>query len=791
MDLCYNLPTTSDPAYWRSGMFTSKVALKGESRWVDASLHAGDALNALLELDGGLPARPSAAKDARAPLVPCGLRGGACGHAPPPQPVEEAAAAQQAATGGPLPPPASGSQWPALLGGARAVSSLLTHHDAITGTAYETCSLGPPYVDCDCYSDYMTQMHGALNGTERVLGEAKAALLSLGGGDSALPAFTNASAASAGLLPGGGNTLVLAVGNPLAWARREVVRLLLQLPAAAPAPTGALVVDLRSGASVSSQVVADTVRGSTWLYFLADVPPLGVVAYALTLPPARATEPPLPQSSPSASSGSATTTTLDNGATAIAFDASGRVASWSNTSSGRAAVPLLHDFLFYAEKLAGGDLIGGTVYGFEPIDASPPAPLAPPPAAIPVVVTASGPLVWEATQRVTPFVSHTLRLFAPEHALSPPPVTPQFGYALSLPPGAWAESQTRMGPLPATGLGGGSYVSALTPGAGCGAPGATSRLSAFSTDASGFQVLQRPAFNATLYAQGQVYPAWPGWDWRFGSCDGSGGGAGEQPGLLAHMLQRPTGAAVQSNSTAWTMLHRRLLNPTDPRGNDSAVVDDAATWFLVDGADAAAGGRELLLRRQVHARLVAHPLTLHGALFASTAAYAAVGRAAYTPSWLGASLPPSVLLHSLTTRDAPFYPPAPAPPNSSSSAGGGGAGGGGDGDGGFGRGRRGAGGVTIGLRLQQLPYAPPVAVDVAAFLGGLPVASITETTLDFNLDKATADSRRLAWHTIGGGGGGGGGEHAAASHGRGSSSDRPLAAFVDEYVRSYVVTTHT
>ena len=41
-------------------MFTSKVALKGESRWVDASLHAGDALYALAELRGVLPPRAQA-----------------------------------------------------------------------------------------------------------------------------------------------------------------------------------------------------------------------------------------------------------------------------------------------------------------------------------------------------------------------------------------------------------------------------------------------------------------------------------------------------------------------------------------------------------------------------------------------------------------------------------------------------------------------------------------------------------------------------------------------------------
>ena len=741
-------------------MFTSKVALKGESRWVDASLHAGDALYALAELDGVLPQQRGAAAGATG----CGLRGGGhCrggsggggGSAP-----KSAAAAPSAVS-------SAAPTWEAELGSARAVSSLLTHHDAITGTAYVTCSLGPPYVDCDCFTDYMVQMHNALNGTEDMQGRAKAALLSLRPLDSPLPPFANASITSAGLLPGGANALIVAVGNPLGWARREVVRFLLT---AEPAPTSVTVLDLRSNAQVSSQVVQDAVRGAAFLYFLADVPPLSTVAYSVIAAATEARKPQQIRQQPSQPLAASAAVTLNNGATEIAFDASGRLASWRNASSGRAAVPLLHDFLYYAEKIAGGDLIGGSVYGFEPVDASPPSSLAPPPASIPVVVSASGPLVFEATQLINDYAKHTVRLFAPEGpALFPPPVTPQFAYALGLPAGSFAESQTRMGPLPSAGFGGGSYVSALTPGAGCGAPGAASALAEFITDASGFQVLHRPAFNATLYAQGQVYPTWPGWNWRFGACDGSGGGAGEQPGLLAHVLQRPTGAAVFSNTSAWTMIHRRLLNPTDPRGNDSTIIDDAATLFLADGADAAAGGRELLLRRQVQARLIAHPLTLHGALFATAEAFLKIGAAAYTPAWLTASLPPSVLLHSLTTRDAPWYPPVP-PPNSSA----------------FDGVAASAGAKTFGLRLQQLPHAPPVSVDLAAWLGGLGAASIVETTADFNANKAAADAKRLQWLTLGGDGEGVRPSAATAAPRVGEAA--PVAAFEDEFVRSYLVT---
>lgn len=209
------------------------------------------------------------------------------------------------------------------------------------------------------------------------------------------------------------------------------------------------------------------------------------------------------------------------------------------------------------------------------------------------------------------------------------------------------------------------------------------------------------------------------------------------------------------------MMHRRLLNPTDPRGNDSSIIDDPATIFLADGADAAAGGRELLLARQVHARLVAHPLTLHGAVFASAADFLARGQATFTPAWLKESLPPSVLLHSLTTRDAPWYPPVP-PPNSSSAP----------------AISSTTGTATLGLRLQQLPHGAPASVDVAAWLGGLGVLRAGETTLDFNRDKAEADGKRLTWLTLDGG-------EPMPAPALGSTA--PVASFDGEFVRSYVV----
>ena len=171
----------------------------------------------------------------------------------------------------------------------------------------------------------------------------------------------------------------------------------------------------------------------------------------------------------------------------------------------------------------------------------------------------------------------------------------------------------------------------------------------------------------------------------------------------------------------------------------------------------------------MQARLVAHPLTLHGALYTSAASYLSLGKASYTPSWLTASLPPSVLLHSMTTRDAPYYPPAPnssaVSPASAAAA-------------------PATGTATLGLRLQQLPHGEPASVDLATWLGELGVVSATETTLDFNLDKAAADDKRLKWLILGGSG------STSARPAAAPSITTPVAAFDAEFVRAYVVTVN-
>ena len=369
----------------------------------------------------------------------------------------------------------------------------------------------------------------------------------------------------------------------------------------------------------------------------------------------------------------------------------------------------------------------GTVYGFEPLagDAGAPKLVGPAPngtGAIIVTPMAAGPLVWEAAQAVTPWLTHTVRLFAPLAA------SPGAGYAAALPVAETFEFQTRMGPLPFNVNQGGSVVSSFAPGGGCRAPGAVSPGAALTSDTSGFQTLLRPPFNSSQYAQGQVYPTSPGWEWAFSPCDGSGAGAGR--GLLSHVMVRPAGTAVQSNSSVWQMLHRRLNNPTDLRGNDTTVIDEVVTVALADGTSGwdtkTPGG--YLLARQVTSRLATAPLTLHAATFASLSAYLAVGAPSYSPPWLAASLPPGVLLHSLLSRDG-WYPPAPGDDQANATAGGGSQ----------------TSGAAIALRLQQLPHAPPVVLDLSAWLGGNFPAVITETTSDFNEAKAAAEARRHVW----------------------------------------------
>jgi hypothetical protein len=513
---------------------------------------------------------------------------------------------------------------------------------------------------------------------------------------------------------------------------------------------------------VSSQIVFDSLRNSTWLYFLADIPPLSTVSYSVSVTPGSPARPNQPVSG--------TPFTFSNGAITLFFDAQGRLFSWGNNSIGGDALPISSDFYFYEEVQAGSNLIGGTVYGFEPIDGKHPERLGPAPngtGLVPIVLDAAGPLIWQLSQSINSYTLNSFRLFAPESALFPPPVSiPPFLYAAALPIGEAFEFQTRMGELPSEGLGGGSYVVSFTAGKDCTVESASGApASALTTDASGFQVLKRPSFNASSYAQSQVWPAWPGFSFQFGPCDDTTFN-GTGTGCLGLSASRPMGAAIQGNASVWQMIHRRILNALDPRGNDSTIIDEAEQLAIVDSS---ADINSWLAHRQVSSRLLAHPLTIHGAIYSSIDDFLSQARSSYSPSWLIASLPSGVHLHSIFERNSTsWYPPGSNSSkldephvyqsiNSSGSS------------------------LLLAIRLQQLPYASPIAFNFSDFIEGDALLGVQEVTIDLNSDKATADEARLVWLTQDDD------NDEIETRRRRHSTSTSEIEFDSEYVRSYLV----
>jgi len=198
------------------------------------------------------------------------------------------------------------------------------------------------------------------------------------------------------------------------------------------------------------------------------------------------------------------------------------------------------------------------------------------------------------------------------------------------------------------------------------------------------------------------------------------------------------------------MIHRREISPGDPRGNDSVVMDDA---FVASLADSTADLSAYLFSRQVSARLAEYPLTLHAAVLPALEAYAgAVGITAVTTS-----LPLSVHLHSLVRRDLWYPNETRAAPT--------------------------AVGGAYGARFQQLPRAPgPIAFDFSAWLACVTLVNVTETTLDFNTDLASAQARRLKWRSDAGSSNG-------MAAGTLSAASPTSVTFDAELIRSFLFST--
>lgn len=617
---------------------------------------------------------------------------------------------------------AFGGATPGELLVARNTSALMDHHDAITGTSWTQCTISK--TQCDCYDDYSARIGAAKAGTDAVttavVGGALARGSTTGTAASSGPTLTTDAAAALAALAGAadGSVLPVVVTNALAWTRDELVRIAVNAttPTSFPPAGKAVTVAGPDGSAVQSQVVWCPVRQQATLWFRASLAPLQTATFFVALHTATDAQTPTPTPTPIPASSHAPVQrqrslprpaaggSLSNGVLALLFSPTGALSGWRNESAPTSAAataatdaahaharatqqqqPLSHAFQRYADRLPTSSNIftGSNVYSWTP--AGPPTDAG---AAV-FNVTSEGPVVWEATAQVAPFIVHTLRLFAP---------------AAGDTPGALAfESQTRIGPLPENvPNASASFVSRWAAGVACGG--------AFTTDSNGAQRMGRTT-GVSAYVQGNTYPV-------VGSIGVAGTGAS-----LSLSSSRPMAGTVDSTCALGVMLHRRLFDK-DQRGNDTAVVDDPVTLLLGDG------GTELERRRSVEAVALAHPPSVaFGGVAASKAAW--VAKAAVTWSPWQAALPSGVHLatlqplpqaHALTLAQTQTLAQATT-----------------------------AGPLRVGFRLQLLPgFTQPVSVDLDSLVAPpLSLSGVEETSADFQLPVASARARKTVWRTDG------------------------------------------
>lgn len=220
--------------------------------------------------------------------------------------------------------------------------SMVQHHDAITGDAHD-------FVEDDWLFNYVTP------GLSNASVVAAAAVSSMGG-PSAAALCLNASyipCASVAAALTAGKPVTLTVHNPLAWAREEVVDLLVPVPAVS-------VVDAATGSPAQGQVspaVAEDVEASglppgTWFmlsFVAAGIPPLGWRTFTIT--PVSASDSigaaaALPLVAPVVPNGPFV---VANGNASVSFDAIGNVQSMSTDG---AAIDVTAAALYYA---SGGE----------------------------------------------------------------------------------------------------------------------------------------------------------------------------------------------------------------------------------------------------------------------------------------------------------------------------------------------------------------------------------------------------------------------------------------------------
>lgn len=231
------------------------------------------------------------------------------------------------------------------------------------------------------------------------------------------------------------NALVVSVFNPLAWAREATVvpalSGLLQAPPSLCASDGA------SGNALQLQTVHDSLRKQWTVYVqVPSIPALGITTLLLrqasgsgdcgATPQHHAHRPAAQHVESSTCSG----TTLSNGNVTLVFDnTTGVLCSWSVAKGGAGdGATTTHaatqQFLRIWERNPTKGLFSGTnVYAFvrntEPLEVLSANSSSP----VQLSVDAQGPLVWQASQVVTPYLGNTVRLFATSgarHVLTAP-----------------------------------------------------------------------------------------------------------------------------------------------------------------------------------------------------------------------------------------------------------------------------------------------------------------------------------------------------------------------------------